>query len=482
MTLKTKNMQIRVILSSAIVFAASIIMVLMKENLQDTDFITWCVLLSLVVFIYEIYNICKITGEIFTPSILFLAAFYVFQNGQLLLVALGIGFDMFYINTLNSLTCDVTLFSGISNMCAGLAGVVVAKITLKRNYHMHRVDKYNPKSVSNAAILGILVTGSTALPLLLIKFFGYALSGGYYAVRDFEGRLPAIIGLMEYLFVPFCFLYLVFSQNKYSRRGIIFLSGVWFLLTALCGDRTTGVSGLLMLAYLGYIMEHGKKNKHQGAVKLIVVGLLLIVFIKVAYAFRMQTGIVEAIFRLGHTFVGFLSELGFSCFPLFMMMNIVPDLESFQYGKQYLLSIIAGVVPSTLDLTGYITKWTSEWKIYDEWIYRYYSQYDFGVGFSLNAEAYINFGWFGIIAIFILCTIVILYLSENTTSRYGIYKVVVLTFIWFTLPRRSSYYIWNGIFWCVFIIGLYLRLMCTSRKRYVDKINNVRTNTGTEKC
>ncbi len=147
------------------------------------------------------------------------------------------------------------------------------------------------------------------------------------------------------------------------------------------------------------------------------------------------------------------------------MMNIVPSIEPFQYGKQYLLSFFAAIIPSAVDFTGIATKLTQDWSIFEEWIKRYYGQYKFGLGFSLNAEAYINFGWLGIIAIFLLMIVVLSNLStaniqKKFGSKYGVYKVTVLLYIWMTLPRRSSYYIWNGLFWCVFIMGLYFRVMC----------------------
>lgn len=457
-----------------ITFISTIIMFFIKFNQTSEKIINFCTILSLIVFIIEVYNIYKITGEIFSPITLFLIVFYCFQSGQLLLLALGIDFNKFYINTLKDFTGQVIIYSAISNMFAGLAGVLAARNSIEKNIQKTMkpvIDSYSPKAVSRAAWYGIIVTGICSIPLLLIRFFGYAVEGGYYAVRAFDSHLPSIFGLMDYMFVPFCFLYLVFSVNKKGRTFIILLSSIWFIFTALCGDRTTGIAGLLILAYIGYFTEKNKKKKVRYALRLIVIGIFLIVFIKVAYAFRMQDNIKEALFGEESLLVGLLSELGWSCFPLFMMMNIVPSVESFQFGKQYILSAIGGIFPSSLDFTGIIQKLTSDRYIYEAWINQYYSQYNFGVGFSLNAEAYINFGWFGFIAIFILCYIIFANLSTNFRlkkegSRYGTYKVITLLFLWLTLPRRSSYYIWNALFWCVFVIGIYLKLMCSTKKNH----------------
>ena len=53
---------------------------------------------SLIILILECWAIYQQDKRLFTPTIMILAAFYLFQNGQLLLLALGIEFNDFYIN------------------------------------------------------------------------------------------------------------------------------------------------------------------------------------------------------------------------------------------------------------------------------------------------------------------------------------------------------------------------------------------------
>lgn len=476
MRIVISNNQIRKMTNVIISFIAILIVIFTRGFIQGKSFILTCTIISLAVFVYELYSIYKITRQLFNMCIIFLISFYFFQNGQLLLLALGIKFNMFYINTLKQFIEDVVMFSALSNIVAGLAGVIVSKGPLQCTKYPG-IDQYSDQSVAKAAKYGLIITGVVSYPLIFIKFFVYALHGRYYAVRAFEESLPSIVGLADYMFVPFSFLFIIFTNNRRSRKLVFLMMFIWFVLTALCGDRTTGISGLLMLAYINYLKNIEKQNKknYKYIFKLLIIGLVLIAFIRVVFVFRNGGNVMDVILNpVGNIFIDVIEELGFSCFPLFMMMNIVPSLEKFQYGKQYLLSFFAAFFPSSLDFTGIVTELTQDWGIYSKWIDKYYSQYNFGVGFSLNAEAYINFGWFGIIAIYFLMTVVLSNLSKASHqkkcgSKFGFYKEVALSYVWMTLPRRSSYYIWNGIFWCVIIMGLYLRIICLRVKVNYDK-------------
>lgn len=424
------------------------------KHLHTSMFVRWGVFITLAIFIFEIYQIYRVTNTIFHPIIIFLMSFYCFQNGQLLLLALNVNFNTIYIDTFQVLQKNV-LFSCLSNIIAGLAGVWCVRKDKLRTYQPQScIDRYPASMVIIAVSVGAIISGIIAMPILFIKFFYYGLTGGYYAVRAFEQNLPPIVPLLEYFFVAFCFLTIIFSSRSHIRTLVYIVLFCWFVITALCGDRTTGAAGILVLIYIKYTIR-SRKNK----IILPVISILLIYFIRFSYIFRNKSDWMVLLTE-HNIFISFLTELGFSCFPLFLMMDIVPQTEPFLMGTQYLSSILAGIFPSSLDFSGDIKHLASNWNIYEDWIKTYYGQYTFDLGFSLNAEAYINFGWFGICAIFIICIIVMKNLAYNTTlnknNRYSFYKVIMLLFMWITLPRRCSYYIWNALFWYVFMMGIYI--------------------------
>lgn len=424
---------------------------------------------SLIILILECSAIYQQDKRLFTPTIMILAAFYLFQNGQLLLLALGIEFNDFYISTLKQYSSDVAIYSSISNVLTGFAALIMTK-PVSDEYlprKARRIDELTPEFIEFAAKVGVILTGVVTIPLVLIKTY-IGMGGGYSAVRTFESGIPSVFNFIEYMFMPFAVLMIVYA-GKERNKPIKIAVAVWAILTALCGDRTTGIGALVVLIFLSYLQaeESSEEDKPSTGKKMvrflliIFLGVLLLLFIQIAYAVRTKGDL-----NLG-SFSGLItdtiSDLGFSCFPLFTMMNIVPAFEAFQLGKGYVLSMIGGLIPSFIDVTGTIGKINQQSRIFETWQTQYYSQYNFGLGFSLNAESYINFGWFGLIAIFVLMLVVFGMLNscryDDETDQWGRYKICILVFLWFTLPRRDSYYVWKAISYSIIIMYLYLRFM-----------------------
>ena len=433
-------------------------------------FIKIACITSLCIYIYEIWSVYTITGRIFTPPIMFLIAFYIFQNGQLLLLALGIDFNKFYINLLKNYTMQVVVFSSISNVIAGFVAILFAcpKEKLKASSSIRRIDKIAPDFIKEVARMGVIVTSLLTFPLILLKFT-YCLSGGYSAVRTFESSLPSIVNFIEYFFMPFSILYMVYAgkdRSKYVRIIVI----IWALLTSLCGDRTIGIGALVVIIYMYFLQasdtKEGIGKKIVKYLGLAVLAILLVGLIQFAYAFRTKSAFgFSSIIEM---FITTFSDLGFSCFPLFTMMKVVPQSEGFLYGSGYLLSFIGGLIPSFIDVTGTINKINAQSRIFETWQTKYYGQYNFGFGFSLNAEAYINFGWLGLISIAIVLIIIFKMLSgynpDDKNDLWGCYKICVLVFLWFTLPRRDSYYVWKAISYALILMKIFIFFMASITK------------------
>lgn len=439
----------------------TIILLSKRSYFVDMAVVRYVCISAFVVLALEVLASYRISNVFLTPSILFLMAFYVFQNGQLLLLALGIDFNSFYINTLNQYTQDVAIYSSISSVVAGYACLICTKencsIENKIEPINYSIDKLNPDRVAQIAYVGFIGTTLIAVPLVFVKFF-FVRIGGYTAVRNLESSIPSIVNFLEYMFFPFVLLIQIYDKQKRSNIAAVF-AVIWLILTALCGDRTTGIAGLAVLAYLRMsILSHPKRGN---LFKTLIIAVLLLIFIDISYIVRTRGSFSDLSIGLG-LFTGFLSELGFSCFPLYTMMHTVPQYEGFRYGIGYLFSFIGGMIPSFIDPTGTIRNVNAQAHIFEAWHSRYFSQYSFGFGFSLNAESYINFGWFGLIGIFIVCLIVFHFLGgshiKNSKSNWALYRMCVLLFLWFTLPRRDSYYIWKAISYALIIMQIYIKV------------------------
>lgn len=434
-------------------------------NHQDANVAIIC---SFVISVLSWYFIYRVSGTFLSPIIWFLIMYYFFQNGQFLLYAFGFEFNAFYLNLMGPLFDSVALFSSASNIIAGLAGVIVVKpmIAHDKIQEEEMLDSLPTEKLANMAFLGFIVCSVVAIPLIFIKF-RYVLMGGYDAVRAFEDTVFAAFAFAEYMFMPFCILSLVFDKIKVRRITVLILCFAWLVLTALCGDRTTGVSGLFALAYMYAVCQKKQNTRKINYVLFPLAGLLLIVLIRVAYMFRLQMEISLSALELGPLMIDFVSEVGFSCFPLFMVMTVVPQYERFQSGLGYLAAFISGFIPSIIDPTGTIRGLEQIAHVSEKWQSTYYSEYSFGFGYSLNAEAYANLGWFGLIVIFFVALAILTCLQgRNLKTRrcnYSLYVTCVLLFEWTTLARRDSYYIWKAILYCILLMNVYIRLT-TGRK------------------
>ena len=146
---------------------------------------------------------------------------------------------------------------------------------------------------------------------------------------------------------------------------------------------------------------------------------------------------------------------------LYTTMDVVPSSEPYQH-MGYIYSAVSGFIPTFFDLTGIVTEIYEKSRYNEKWHDKYYSQFDWGFGFSLNAEAFATFGWFGFIPLFLLCLIIFYFLRFNHLnyiSKFDLFLSCALLFYWITLPRRDSYYVWNALFYYVFVIKVYISLL-----------------------
>lgn len=453
----TKKKDSTLSLWGCLVIIYSISLYTIKNDYNQYVIIQFSVISSLIFTLLEAREIKKHTETYFTPGFIYLALYYIFQNGMLLLFAFSSDSNMNYIKKFEDQILNASVYSSISNVIAGYAYLYIVEKT--RSIHKQKkIDKYSKQTIFKIGYTGFILTGIVAVPLVLLKF-SVARSGGYHAVRSFEESIPFIINFIEYLFVPFAVLCLVYSTNK--KRNIVFYTTlIWLLLTAFCGDRTVGLSGILILFFINLKCSPNQEKNKKGIFKFILILIGLMIMVQVISIGR-QSGDYSSLNSDEGFLMHFISELGFSCVNLFSMMGVVPQSEGYLYGSGYIASFISGFIPANADPTGLIRTIMQYRDIANVWIDQYYD-FSFGIGFSLNSESYINFGWFGLIMIFFINYIVFYFLNysnpQRNPSTFDIYISFVLLFLWCTLPRRDSYYIWKAIVYSIIFIKLYLFL------------------------
>lgn len=155
------------------------------------------------------------------------------------------------------------------------------------------------------------------------------------------------------------------------------------------------------------------------------------------------------------------SDIGYGCFALLAALRIVPNTESFRFGLSYAENLLGGILPPELDPSGILERLTADTRIYETWGARYFSEVTAKVGFSPDAEAYLNFGRFGFLAIFVICTLIAFFLNRyrryGQDSRFPKYAACVLLYACLMIPTGDSSAVLRMFLWGVLLMALAIR-------------------------
>lgn len=433
-------------------------------NVQvSKETIVSCGLIQIAIFLYGYYSLGKLGGSFFSAYLVFMVIFYLFQNGQIILYVLGLPFDTYYIEKYDYRSLlDVIIFSTLCLIMAFVAGIFSIQNRSGRNF-ITRINDFQDTAVLGVAKRGCIITSIIAVPIMFAKFYVCATSG-YFAEMAFAETIPSFIKAVEKIFLGFCILILVYAKpNTSSKRMTLCLLMIWSLLAVFSGDRTVGLAGITTVAFLNFQRSDSEKIG-RNIIKLLCAGIFVVYLINIAFSFRMQE--TAEVNSFSSTVIDAISQLGFSFFPLSLTMDVCPSMHDYVYGKSLVGGLVSGLIPNNFDPIGILDvffDWSNE---PSRWIESDFN-YTFGIDFSLTAECYANFGWWGWIAMFFLCSIIAKLLRTVDYRRrdnlFDQYTSLVLLYSWFTLPRRKSYYIYNNWFW--YVLAMSLIIYFTTKKR-----------------
>lgn len=435
---------------------------------EATAAVKVCVVVSFVAFVFQLINIFFLSRKRITTAIIFLLFFYVFQNGRLLLWALNIEKNDVYLNYFSSTLLSGAVFSSISNLLAGYAGILCCFAPVEKKRMTSLLETRDKKETEVVLGCVVIVLACVVLPINVWKFVVSLGDGRYSTLRELEAKIPSAISFLEYMLSPFAIAYLFYCSDPKRRRICVAMLAIFYAMTAFYGDRTTGIAGLLVLMFAFYIKEEDVKKRKKWVIVGAIGCVALIVFIWFISIFRSNGSF--SLSGVANIFLSVFKELGFSCVPLLAVMKIVPTSESFFYGKGYAYSVVGGIIPSSLDFTGTISAITERAHVFENVWQTQYLPFDFGLGFSLNAESYMNFGWYGLISVFLICLVVLYFLNKYQKYEEDevFYKYVscILLFAWSTLARRDSYYVWKALTYCVLLIEVFVLLTCKKKRKF----------------
>ncbi|MGG2092739.1 O-antigen polysaccharide polymerase Wzy [Bacillus sp. S13(2024)] len=365
----------------------------------DVVFFGW---IGNILFVWCVLSWKYMKGYLFHPYILFLLSFFVYLYGQAFLKSLGISLENFdlYVEFTHAEMLAAQLYT-----CLCMAFLHLGAILSIRDYKdrksnvMNRMENISsPKTVKIVAWIFVIVSVYPYFHNVLDDVKN-SLNNGYlslYENENISGSASNMIQSLSMFFIPGLFFLLIcYKENKLILRlisGVILFS---VLIGYMTGGRGTATSLIIAFIWLWHVQI--KPFKGYKVFILITIGFILFSTLPVISEFRLYSNRdIGTFFDLyqkkmieDNLIVSGIGELGGSMFPLVKVMNIMPDIYSFKLGESYFSSIMA-IIPSSF-FGGYSFADLAD---LPNWLMKVLKM-DYGPGFSIVAEAYYNFGWFG---------------------------------------------------------------------------------------
>lgn len=212
--------------------------------------------------------------------------------------------------------------------------------------------------------------------------------------------------------------------------------GVVVVMSLFCGSRTEGLSMVLILILI--INQKTRMQKKKLSLrKIVLLFSIILSFSAIPAFFEIRQNINDLSSISFGRYIGIESivsaihELGGSEQPLLIVQNSNLGL---QYGSTYIAAFfnsLASFIPSSLRPSFSFFGPVSLAFAFSELL-----NLNYGLGFSLSAEAFYNFSWFGVIVFFIFGYIASRVLKKsNSLNNYLIKNIFV--YILLTMPRRE---------------------------------------------
>lgn len=454
--LKINKNKLTALLLTVILIVFQLIVISIAKNIGYSSvdsaviIVSW---LSVISIIVELGIWKKLTGELFSPYGLFFIVLYIFTLGQTIGWTLGIDLGTRdWWNRIDHGMNHRLIFDGVIYSILSVSVFLFGSIfgeKISSNY------KKEYKGNSTATLSAFNKIGKVFLLISIPAFilqtyynFSTVISYGYasiYTEQVGSTTFRTIVSILSNFYQPSLLLLLISNRDKKNTRRIIILFMlIDVLIDLFVGGRSGAVLTILgiLLAYHYFIKPINKKNMLYGAVG----GYIGIAILNCIATIRnIPNKSLSTFFTaLGSSFsnvIGsFIGELGWNLSSICWTMNLVPSQYAFRHGKSYLASFLSWIPSSFFGGKG--SHPTVIYANLGDWLQRTLNM-SYGPGYTMVAESYINFGWYGIIAMFVLGIIVAKFIAkirkENSDDDIlgATFQIVFIMTIMKSLVRSS---------------------------------------------
>lgn len=420
---------------------------------------------GIIQLIYCVISWIKRGNQLISPYVIFLLSLYVFSFGQSFLWALGLDSDRTLVGFYGITISEIFDAQVLTLIMLASFHIGASFWMTKRNTNVNSFDiskNYTPQLKQIGWFFFII----SAIPYASETIHDMVLSmtKGYGAVFG-KGKvgLDNLTGFISDYFIPsvIC-LFIVYKNSKVFRKfflGILLLNVTAILIT---GGRSNAVIllSLLIIMYHYLIKQFTRKWILVGGIG----ALLLLQVLAYIANIRTEEGRnigFDGIKIESNAAVDAIAEMGGTMFCQIKTMELVPSKESYRYGKSYLYSFTT-LIPNL----GF-------WEIHPakkesnlgDWLTDSLGL-GYGTGFSMCAEAYANFGYYGFIIFFFwgwfLANVFGKIEISAKTQNYALMAFLLILYWYFLkLPRNNFINLVRPLFFVAGPIYLY----CTKLSR-----------------
>ena len=373
--------------------------VLFKDGVGDADSLVqlWCVALTLQP-IWMIYSWKRMGGEVFSPYTIFAVAVFLFNAGQAVLEVLGL-------NTLGllgrkvpeSILAETVLlvFYGLSSMHFG---ALISAVTKSRGRMFARF--HVPPSTFRQ--IGVALFVVSVVPSIMVwrQAVNLVVEGGYGAIYTSDratgiGSAPLIL---SGFLIPSAFLLLAGGRSKRTiRRAAFTIIACYVLASMFVGFRGQAVA--VLVAFLWLWHQTIRKIPITAVLALLaglgVFVLPLVGVIRTASGVdRMSVSTVSSAYsQIQNPAVSILYDVGGTMLAPAYTLELVPSQRPYDLGLSYAYAGLAFFPNLFWEVHPTSERALSTWLVNTAEPQR--AALHGGLGYSIIAEAYLNFGFAG---------------------------------------------------------------------------------------
>ncbi len=467
----------------------------------ETAFHVMCSLyLGLLIWFFVSWYI--VTKRLFDPYVLFLFAANIFNGGQIVLEVFGLNQNGFLNNVFSFPEALQVVYIVTLSIATMHLGALICVVFDRRKTEAEKFRDFLSRTtdpVAYARLVGepdtssamvlhsaparqapgaffrssivplktILTVGRiflfiSVIPVLVTAFgaIQVAKSGGYASL--YEQQAATGVAASASIVADFVFpgVFLVIASGK--RNPGLRLFAVLFILLYTCAKLAIGTRGAAIMPLLSMLwLWDGVVKPIPKSLLFSVAAIMLLVVFPVIGATRNEVAgvdlfsidfLTKTLTGVDNPLVASVSEMGFSATTIGWTMDLVPKVRPFALGSSFLVAIVT-LIPNVFTSGRHPALTMSGYDIPDFWLVgeldKDFADRGGSFGFSFIAEAYLNFGWFGIIYMGLLGFVFAKYVQWALLDRDPVKMAIIATFVSFFLfyPRGSLQMVLRPFIW-----------------------------------